>query len=332
MRKPGTGVVKPKIEGNVNFEIKSQFIVSQDAVLLHVFSFTLTGSAKRWVDRLIPGAVNTWDLLKKAFIQRYCPPSKTAKQLEYIHNFKRESDESLYQAWKRYNDLLYKCPTHDINSHQKVNFFYKGLNIMNLQLLDSRGLIPEMTPTQALTAIQTMVDHSQKWHDETSSRNVSSNNNTDGLTAIISKLDDLGRDMKKMKEDVHAIQVINCFEEALDLDKDPMERSFDDCKWMFDLEIGHLADEYELGIGKKGHILDMIWENYHGFVRYPFDYRVTLGFVSITGGLDHVNPVIRFPLEHGISRVLGKDDYSNPSVGTNPVIASIKHRNSFREG
>ncbi|GKC81215.1 hypothetical protein Tco_1136932 [Tanacetum coccineum] len=55
--------------------------------------------------------------------------------------------------------------------------------------------------------------------------------------------------------------VIDCFEEALDLDKDPMERSFDDYKWVFDLEIEQLANEYELGIGKKGHILEMIWEN-----------------------------------------------------------------------
>ncbi|GJX70808.1 reverse transcriptase domain-containing protein [Tanacetum coccineum] len=33
-----------------------------------------------------------------------------------------------------------------------------------------------------------------------------------------------------------------------------------------------------------------------------FDYRVTLGFGSIASGLDHVNPVIRLPIEHGISR------------------------------
>ncbi|GJV64912.1 reverse transcriptase domain-containing protein [Tanacetum coccineum] len=31
--------------------------------------------------------------------------------------------------------------------------------------------------------------------------------------------------------------------------------------WMFELEIDQLADEYELGIGKKGHMLDDIWEN-----------------------------------------------------------------------
>ncbi|GJX85480.1 hypothetical protein Tco_0336254 [Tanacetum coccineum] len=64
-----------------------------------------------------------------------------------------------------------------------------------------------MTPTQSLTAIQTMADHSQKWNDGTLSRNISSSSNTDGLVAIISKLDNLGRDMKKLKENVHAIQV-----------------------------------------------------------------------------------------------------------------------------
>ncbi|GJR63345.1 hypothetical protein Tco_1505507 [Tanacetum coccineum] len=160
------GVVKPEIRGNVNFEIKSQFMrelredtfsgnknedahdhidrvlsivglfnipgVSKDAVMLRVFPFTLTGATKRW----------------------------TAKQLEDIHNFKQEGDESLYQAWERYNDLLYKCPTHDINSHQK-------------------GPIPEMTPAQALTVIQTMAGHFAKWHDKTTSKNWKHSSNDD---------------------------------------------------------------------------------------------------------------------------------------------------------
>ncbi|GJW78367.1 hypothetical protein Tco_0140049 [Tanacetum coccineum] len=140
--------------------------VSKDVVMLRVFPFTLTGAAKRWVDRLAPGTINTWDLLKKAFIQRYCPPFKTAKQVEDIHNFKQEGDESLYQAWERYNDLLYKFPTHDINSHQK-------------------GPIPGMTSAQALIAIQTMVDHSQKWHDGTTNRNIGSSSSNDGLAAFV---------------------------------------------------------------------------------------------------------------------------------------------------
>ncbi|GJS40400.1 hypothetical protein Tco_0565443 [Tanacetum coccineum] len=131
----------------------------------------------------------------------------TTKRLKDIHNFKQEGDESLYQTWERYNDLLYKCPTHDINSHQKVNIFYKGLSTMNRQLLDLQGPIPGMRPVNTLTVIQTMADHSQKWHDGSTSRNIGSSSSNDGLSALVNKLDNLGRDMKKLKESVHAIQV-----------------------------------------------------------------------------------------------------------------------------
>ncbi|GJQ95340.1 hypothetical protein Tco_0006479 [Tanacetum coccineum] len=205
------GVVKPKIGGNVKFEIKSQFMreLREDT-----FFRNKNDNAHEHVERVLdiverlsPGTVDSWDLLKKAFIQRYCPPSKTAKQLEEIRNFKQKGDETLYQAWERYNDLLYKCPTHDINSHQKLNIFYNGLGTMNRQLLDSQGPILGMTPAQALTAIQTMGDHSQKWNEGSSSRNIDCSSNTEGIAAILSKLDSLGQDIKKLKENVHAIQV-----------------------------------------------------------------------------------------------------------------------------
>ncbi|GJQ97011.1 hypothetical protein Tco_1197710 [Tanacetum coccineum] len=62
-----------------------------------------------------------------------------------------------------------------------------------------------------------------------------------------------------MNKTLHKTWLIDCFQE--DLVKDPRERSFDDYKWMFDLEVNQLAAEYELGIGKKGHMLDDIWEN-----------------------------------------------------------------------
>ncbi|GKF40017.1 hypothetical protein Tco_0120078 [Tanacetum coccineum] len=74
----------------------------------------------------------------------------TTKQLEDIHNFKQDGDESLYQAWERYTDLLYKCPTHDINSQQKA-----------------------------------MADHSQKWHDGTTSRKIGSSGSNDGLAVLV---------------------------------------------------------------------------------------------------------------------------------------------------
>ncbi|GJX00841.1 hypothetical protein Tco_0184754, partial [Tanacetum coccineum] len=50
--------------------------------------------------------------------------------------------------------------------------------------------------------------------------------------------------------------------EELGTTTDPLSRSFDNYKGVFDLEIDQLADEYELKIGKKAHMLYDIWEYY----------------------------------------------------------------------
>ncbi|GKA08650.1 hypothetical protein Tco_0687981 [Tanacetum coccineum] len=93
--------------------------------------------------------------------------------------------------------LLTDLKTSTTSSKKAMNHYTKLGN----------GPIPKMTQTQALTTIQTMADHSQKWHDGTSSRNMSSSSDTDRLAAVISKLGNLGCDMKKLKENVHVIQV-----------------------------------------------------------------------------------------------------------------------------
>ncbi|GKC42534.1 hypothetical protein Tco_1060256, partial [Tanacetum coccineum] len=82
--------------------------------------------------------------------------------------------------------------------------------------------IPRIRPTEALIAIQTMANHSQKWHDGTTSisRNIGSSSSKDGLDALVNKLDNLGRDMKKLKEIVHAIQVGCQICEGPNLDND----------------------------------------------------------------------------------------------------------------
>ncbi|GJZ10631.1 hypothetical protein Tco_0545390, partial [Tanacetum coccineum] len=272
------GVVKPELGGNVNFEIKSQFMrelredtfsrnknddahehvervldivslfniprVTHDAVILRVFPITLTRAAKRWVDRLSSRTVDSWDILKKAFIQRCFPPS---------NNFKQEGDETVYQAWEQYNDLLYKCHTHDINSHQKVNIFFYSLSTMNRQLLDSQGPIPGMTPAQALMVIQTMADHSYKGHDGSSSRSINNNNsNTKGIAAIVSKLDSLGRDIKKLKEYIHAIQVGCQICRGCHLDKECPQN--EEVKSVEEVKYGELGRPSPFSNGEKYHV------------------------------------------------------------------------------
>ncbi|GKA21291.1 hypothetical protein Tco_0701280 [Tanacetum coccineum] len=79
-------------------------------------------------------------------------------------------DKTLYHAWERYSDLLYRCPQHDLNSQHKVHIFNTRLDISTRRMLDSRGFIPMMTPTQAPKSIQVMAKHLHDWYDETTAR------------------------------------------------------------------------------------------------------------------------------------------------------------------
>nr|GEX71267.1 hypothetical protein [Tanacetum cinerariifolium] len=126
------GVVKPEIGGNVNFEIKSQFMwelkedtfsenmndnahehvqrvldivslfnilgVLLDAVMLRVFPITLIGAAKRRVDRLPPGTFDSWDLLKK-------PLSKGTVHHQRLPSSLKKSATSSRKETKHYTKL-----------------------------------------------------------------------------------------------------------------------------------------------------------------------------------------------------------------------------------
>ncbi|GJR11268.1 hypothetical protein Tco_0793920 [Tanacetum coccineum] len=73
--------------------------------------------------------------------------------MEEINNFQQVSDETLFQAWDRFKELLMKCPQHYLTEMQEVILFYNGLDILTRQILDSRGAIPTKTAEDAKEAI-----------------------------------------------------------------------------------------------------------------------------------------------------------------------------------
>ncbi|GJV75518.1 hypothetical protein Tco_1507102 [Tanacetum coccineum] len=125
--------------------------------------------------------------------------------MEEINNFQQGPDETLYQAWKRFKELLMKCPQHYFTEMQEVILFYNGLKVPTRQILDSKGAIPTKTAADAKVAIQKMVKYSQKWHNGTS--RTRSTETSDGLAAIQAQLNNLEREIKKVNEKVHAAQV-----------------------------------------------------------------------------------------------------------------------------
>ncbi|GJV00987.1 hypothetical protein Tco_1330257 [Tanacetum coccineum] len=110
---------------------------------------SLTGVVSRWLRNEPTGSITTWDGLKTKFLNKYCPPTRTAKKMEEINNFQQEPDENLYQACERFKELLMKYPQHYLTEIQEVILFYNGLGIPTRQILDSRGAIPSKTIADA---------------------------------------------------------------------------------------------------------------------------------------------------------------------------------------
>ncbi|GJS48169.1 hypothetical protein Tco_0598290 [Tanacetum coccineum] len=92
-----------------------------------------------------------------------------------------------------------------VDLFHEVILFYNRLDVPTRQILDSRGGVPTKTDTDAKKAIQEMAEYSQKGHNGTSRGR--STETSDGLAAIQAQLNNLGREIKKVKEKVYAAQV-----------------------------------------------------------------------------------------------------------------------------
>ncbi|GJX98194.1 hypothetical protein Tco_0355213 [Tanacetum coccineum] len=143
----GSGVARPKIDNKDQFELKGQF-------LKELRENTFSGSDNEEANEHIEKVLEIVDLFY--FLNKYCPPGGTAKKIEEINNFQKEPDETLYQVWELFKELLMKCPQHYLTEMQEVILFYNGLDISTRQILDSRGVIPTITAADAKTAIQEM--------------------------------------------------------------------------------------------------------------------------------------------------------------------------------
>ena len=88
--------------------------VSEDAVRLRLFPFSLKDRAKEWLNSLPAGSITTWNDLAQKFLSKYFPPAKTAKLRNDITTFSQFGNESLYESWERFKELLRKCPHHGL--------------------------------------------------------------------------------------------------------------------------------------------------------------------------------------------------------------------------
>ena len=83
-------------------------------------------------------------------------PSKTASLRNQITNFTQRDEETLYEAWERFKDLLRLCPHHDLQRWMIIQAFYKGVTQPVRSTIDAAagGTLMNKTEDEAYNLIE----------------------------------------------------------------------------------------------------------------------------------------------------------------------------------
>ena len=73
--------------------------VSNNAIKLRLFPFSLQDQAKDWLKTIPPNSITTWEILAQAFLNKYFPPVKCQRLRTEFGTFHQLENEQLYEAW-----------------------------------------------------------------------------------------------------------------------------------------------------------------------------------------------------------------------------------------
>nr|GEV23078.1 reverse transcriptase domain-containing protein [Tanacetum cinerariifolium] len=135
--------------------------VSDDALRLSLFPYSLTHHATAWYDCLLRNSIHTFDEMMRKFLSKYFIPSMVTKLRNKITKFTQEPHESLSEAWERYKLYIDRCPNHNMLLVTQIETFYNGLTLRHRDTINAAtgGTFMQKTPKECYDLIKNMIGH-----------------------------------------------------------------------------------------------------------------------------------------------------------------------------
>ncbi|XP_057444204.1 uncharacterized protein LOC130736387 [Lotus japonicus] len=163
--------------------------VDKDHICLKAFPHSLQGTAKTWLYNLPPSSIASWDDLKRKFLEKFFPASRTTSIRKDISGIRQLHGETLHEYWEIFKTLCVSCPHHQISEQLLVQYFYEGLLNMERHLIDAAcgGALNDMNPTEARQLFEKMAANSHQF--QTRSNDVVKPVNEIGTDPMMDKLE-----------------------------------------------------------------------------------------------------------------------------------------------
>ncbi|CAM9004234.1 unnamed protein product [Rhodiola kirilowii] len=139
--------------------------VPVEYVYLKLFPSSLYGDAKEWLQNQEPGTFRTWDHLANSFLNKFFPPSRTKKFIDYILTFSQRDNELFHQAYDRFKHYLKECPHHNFRRADLMRYFYLGMSKEAKNQMDtaSGGAIMDLPASQGFKIVDKIATNSDRY-------------------------------------------------------------------------------------------------------------------------------------------------------------------------
>nr|GFB47580.1 reverse transcriptase domain-containing protein [Tanacetum cinerariifolium] len=139
--------------------------VTDDALRLYLFPHSLTHHAIAWFDHFPRNSITIFEQMAKMFLGKYFPSSMVTKLENEITNFRQRPDESLFEAWERYNLSIDRCPNHNMLPVTQIDTFYNGLTLRHRDTINAAagGAFMKRRRKECYDLIENMIAHHNDW-------------------------------------------------------------------------------------------------------------------------------------------------------------------------
>nr|GEU37013.1 reverse transcriptase domain-containing protein [Tanacetum cinerariifolium] len=187
--------------------------VTDDALRLYLFPYSLTHHSTAWFDRLPRNSINTFEQMAKMILGKYFPPSMVTKLINEITNFRQRPDESLFEAWERYKLSIDRCPNHNMLLVTQIYTFYNGLTLRHRDTINvaAGGTFMKRRSKECYDLIENMIAPYNDWDTSAqrseSSSSITSSSNTEiaVLKAEMAKINKILMRVLQVNQQVKAV-------------------------------------------------------------------------------------------------------------------------------
>nr|GEW82743.1 reverse transcriptase domain-containing protein [Tanacetum cinerariifolium] len=135
--------------------------VSDDALRLSLFPYSLMHHAIAWYDRLPRNSIHSIDDMMRKFLSKYFRPSMMTNLRNEITKFEQKPNEMLFEAYERYKLSIDWCPNHNMLLVTQIDTCYSGLTLSHRDTINAAagGTFMQKTPKECYELIENMTAH-----------------------------------------------------------------------------------------------------------------------------------------------------------------------------